>query len=186
MKESFQRAWQFTMKWEGGGRVHQVAGDAGQLTKWGIAQRYNPDVDIANLTEKQAREIAKREYWDKCRCDDLPYPLDILVWDAAFNMGTARAGKFLQLSLNILGTDLKVDGAIGPKTINGARAVTYAGDKHNVYLDIACRHFMLHRLRFYNRRISESPSQTKFIAGWMNRCFDLLEYVGMGDFNQPY
>lgn len=180
MRETFEKAWQFTMKWEGGGRTHRVAGDAGQLTKWGIAQRYNPNVDVPNLTEAQAQEIAKREYWDKCRCDDLPYPLDILVWDAAFNMGTARAGKFLQLSLNTFGARLKVDGAIGPKTLE---AVTW---QYHEGLDMITRHFMLHRLRFYNRRVSEAPSQTKFIAGWMNRVFALMEYVGMGDFNQPY
>lgn len=180
MKESFQRAWDFTMRWEGGGKLHTVPGDPGGTTKWGIAQRFHPDVDIANLTEAQGQEIAKREYWDKCRCDDLPFPLDILVWDAAFNMGTERAGKFLQYSLNWFGAMLKVDGVIGPKTIG---AIKY---EYQEGLTEIPRLFMLHRLRFYNRRISESPSQTKFIAGWMNRCFALLEYVGMGDFSQPY
>lgn len=180
MKETFQKAWKFTMKWEGGGRVHTVSGDPGGTTKWGIAQRYHPNVDVANLTEAEAQEIARRAYWDTCRCDDLPYPLDILVWDAAFNMGVSRAGKFLQYSLNWFGATLKVDGDIGPKTLE---AVTW---QYHEGLDMVTRQFMLHRLRFYNRRISEAPSQTKFIAGWMNRVFALLEYVGMGDFSQPY
>lgn len=179
MKENFDRAWKITMKFEGGGKLHTVPGDPGGTTKYGIAQRYNPDVDVPNLTEAQARAIARREYWDKCQCDDLPYPLDILVFDAAFNMGTARAGKFLQLSLVEFGSDLKVDGAIGPITVSVVKAFKLEDEA-------IMRHFMLHRLRFYNRRISEAPSQTKFIAGWMNRCFDLMEHVGMGDFNQPY
>jgi lysozyme family protein len=180
MKESFQRAWDFTMRWEGGGKLHTVPGDPGGTTKWGIAKRYNPDIDVPNLTEAQAQKIARREYWDKCRCDDLPEPIDILVFDAAFNMGWGRAGKFLQLSLNHFGASLKVDGAIGPLTLAATNQVSDT--------DYWCipRQFMLHRLRFYNRRISEAPSQTKFIAGWMNRVFALLEYVGMGDFSQPY
>lgn len=184
MKESFESAWKITMKFEGGGKLHTVSGDPGGTTKWGIAQRYNPGVDVASLTEAQAQEIAKREYWDKCRCDDLPYPIDILVWDAAFNMGVARAGKFLQMTLNAFGSHLKVDGAIGPKTLE--RVDVEYRDSLDDNRSAIPLHFMLHRLRFYNRRISEAPSQKKFIAGWMNRVFDLLEHVGMGDFSQPY
>lgn len=174
MKESFLRAWDFTMKWEGGGKLHTVPGDPGGTTKWGIAQRYHPDVDIKNLTEAQAQEIARQEYWDKCRCDDLPFPLDILVWDAAFNMGTARAGEFLQLSLKTFGGDVQVDGIIGPKTLESLKW------RYPDHYEAFPRHFMLHRLRFYNRRISQSSSQTKFIAGWMNRVFSLLTHVGVG------
>jgi len=131
MKDSFDKAWTFTMKAEGGGKVHTVAGDPGGTTKWGIAQAYHPNVNVAALTEAQAQKIARREYWDKCRCDELPYPLDILVWDAAFNMGVERAGKFLQLSLRSFGYYLafdkpgvglwKVDGDIGPGTLTALK-----------------------------------------------------------------
>lgn len=180
------------MKWEGGGKLHTVAGDPGGTTRWGIAQRFHPDVDMLNLSEKQAQEIAKREYWDKCRCDDLPYPLDILVWDAAFNMGVSRAGKFLQRSLRSLGyyridtrtgRFWKVDGDIGPGTIGETKSALASGDDD---LNTIIREFQLHRIRFYNRRISEAPSQVKFIAGWLNRAYALLIEIGIKELDESY
>lgn len=192
MKESFSRAWRFTMMWEGGGKVHTVPGDPGGTTKWGIAQVFHPTVDVRNLTEHQAQQIARREYWDKCRCDDLPYPIDVLVWDAAFNMGVGRGAKFLQRSLRSLGyyivkpnlgTPWKVDGDIGPGTIGETKMALASGDDN---LRTLVREFQLHRIRFYNRRIANSPSQVKFITGWLNRSFALLIEIGIKELDEPY
>ena len=56
----FEKIIEFTFSWEGRGKVHSVAGDPGGTTKWGIAQRYHPDMDVASLTEEKAREIIGR------------------------------------------------------------------------------------------------------------------------------
>jgi len=47
---------------EGGGRVVDN-GDGAGTTKYGITAKYNPGVDVANLTEDQAAAIARRRYW---------------------------------------------------------------------------------------------------------------------------
>ena len=91
MKElnNFRRALQFTLKWEGGYVNHP--NDPGGETKWGIAKRYHPDLDIKNLTAEEAATIYANEYWDAAGCDDIPFPFCVAVFDTAVRCGVARA-----------------------------------------------------------------------------------------------
>ncbi len=91
MKElnNFRRALQFTLKWEGGYVNHP--NDPGGETKWGIAKRYHPDLDIRNLTAEQAASIYANEYWDAAGCDEVPFPYCVAVFDAAVRCGVSRA-----------------------------------------------------------------------------------------------
>jgi lysozyme family protein len=95
MTENFPRALQFVLKWEGSTYSNDPA-DPGGETRWGISRRAYPDLDIANLTEPQAVAIYQRDYWTPAGCDDLPWPLDMIVMDTAVNMGTGRAKVLLQ------------------------------------------------------------------------------------------
>jgi len=90
-----------------GGYVNDPA-DIGGETKFGISKRWHPDVDVANITEAQAAEIYKRDYWDAINADQLPANIREAAFDAAVNQGVAwtkqalaQAGndlqKFLQL-----------------------------------------------------------------------------------------
>jgi lysozyme family protein len=90
----FRKSLTFTLKWEGG--YVNDPDDPGGETKWGISKRYHPDEDIANLTPERAAEIYKDEYWDKCGCDDIPFPLNTVVFDSAVNCGVARAMGWLK------------------------------------------------------------------------------------------
>jgi lysozyme family protein len=47
------------------GAFSDQAADRGGKTMYGISQRQYPDLDIANLTEEQAREIYRRDYWQE-------------------------------------------------------------------------------------------------------------------------
>ena len=49
--------------------------DLGGETKYGITKRFYPDVDIKNLTVEQAKEIYKKDYWDRNRVESLPQNL---------------------------------------------------------------------------------------------------------------
>ena len=60
---TFDEIIQITLEHEGG-YVHDPT-DLGGETNFGIAKRFYPDVDIKNLTEDGAKEIYKRDYWDK-------------------------------------------------------------------------------------------------------------------------
>jgi lysozyme family protein len=81
----FDAAFLLVVAAEGGEKVTDDPRDPGGLTKWGICQRSYPDLDIRALTESDAREIYRRDYWDACKCDELPWPLSLYVFDAAIN-----------------------------------------------------------------------------------------------------
>ena len=96
MTESWDKAIKFVLDHEGG--LSEDKNDPGGTTNWGISQRAYPSLDIKNLTIDQAKEIYKRDYWDKLNCDNIPYPMDIIHFDTAVNMGIKRALSFSAVS----------------------------------------------------------------------------------------
>lgn len=115
----FERALEIVIKHETGGdlsgALHAHPSDPGGVTKWGIAQRYHPDVDVKKLTRADAAGIYHREYWAACRCDELPWPIALYLFDCAVNPGAATARRMLQQAL-----DVAIDGVIGPLTLAAA------------------------------------------------------------------
>ena len=77
---------------------HVVKGDRGGPTKYGISQRAYPKLDIKNLTREQAIELAKKDYWDKNKIDQLDPSLREIHFDTAFNKGNSAAQKLLERS----------------------------------------------------------------------------------------
>jgi len=67
--------------------------------------RVIPDEDVYNLY--------KQLYWDKVCADALPSGVDYAVFDAAVNMGVARATKILQEAVGVT-----ADGVLGPKSLS--------------------------------------------------------------------
>jgi lysozyme family protein len=93
---SLEKALEFTLKWEGG--YSDNPNDPGGETKFGISKRAHPDIDIKNLTLDEAREIYRAEYWEASGCDSLDEPMDMVVFDAAVNLGCRRAKELLNQS----------------------------------------------------------------------------------------
>lgn len=80
--------------------------------------------DLRNLTTAQAIDVYRQQYWNAVRADELPSGIDYAVFDFGVNSGPTRAIRFMQSSLQALGLyDGGIDGKIGPKTLNGIRAV---------------------------------------------------------------
>ena len=96
MTSNFDRSIAFVLKHEGG--YINNSRDIGGETKYGISKRAYPTVDIKNLTEEQAKEIYLTDYWIKAECDKLEWPLCVIHFDTAVNMGVARAQSFLTLT----------------------------------------------------------------------------------------
>lgn len=119
----FDRAFAFTVGIEAGfqndprDRGNWTGGEVGKGTckgtKYGISARYYPNEDIPNLTLDRAKEIAKRDYWDKVCGDDLKWPLNAYLFDARFNGGDAV--RDLQTILGVY-----PDGVVGPVTVDYA------------------------------------------------------------------
>jgi lysozyme family protein len=140
---------------EGGDKITRDPYDKGGLTKWGISQRAHPDLDIENLTEEQAKQIYKKEYWDFAKCDRLPDYCRLIVFDCAVNQGVARAALFLQRAC---GTT--VDGAIGPKTM-----AAMAATNPSLFLYL----FAMRRHEAY----ASHPQFSRYGKGWTARLLDV-------------
>ena len=166
---TFEDAWHLTMSWEGGDRVHEIPGDPGGLTKYGISQRAHPDVDIANLDAAGARRITKDEYWTPLRIHQLPWELRWQVFDMAFNAGVDRSARLLQQAINLCevsqGTPYRqiivVDGKIGPRTVAVARDMPHP--------DRVARVFKAYRTNHYLRLATNRTKSARFIHGWLRR-----------------
>lgn len=112
----FDTAFDITIGFEG--EYVNDPNDAGGETKFGISKKAYPDIDIKNLTIEQAKEIYKRDYWDRCKCAFMPDALSIALYDFAVNSGTKRAIRYLQRALGVT-----VDGYIGNQTIGACNRV---------------------------------------------------------------
>ena len=124
-------------------------------TKYGISAMAYPHLDIRNLSLQDAKDIYRRDYWNKCRCDDLPVAVDYLVFDAAVNHGNSRSAKFLQTAVGA-----SADGIIGEKTIAKVNA------KNDIIK--VCSEFCVTRGLFY----TEIDTFQRYKLGWFRRLFD--------------
>ena len=160
MLQTFDDIIEVTLEHEGG-YVHDPK-DLGGETNFGIAKRFYPDVDIKGLTKEGAREIYKRDYWDKFKVDEMPDNLKHIYFDMCVNQGKGTAVKILQRATNAKGGDLKVDGGFGP----GTKA---ALDKYKPSLDrVRC-----YRLKHYYDLVNKKPEQERFLFGWYRRALEV-------------
>lgn len=112
----FDLAFKTVIGHEGGYSNHSK--DPGGETKYGISKRAYPSVDIRNLTLDHAKEIYRRDYWDKLRLDELPDAIRFDLFDAAVNSGVKTAIKFLQKACEVI-----PDGIMGPQTVSAANSM---------------------------------------------------------------
>ena len=114
MKDNFDECLKMLLHHEGGYVNHPK--DPGGETNLGVTKRvyekWGGTKDMKDLTVEDVAPIYKKEYWDRCKCDDLESGVDWAVFDWAVNSGTGRAAKAIQ---KICGA--AQDGAIGPKPL---------------------------------------------------------------------
>ena len=130
-------------------------------TKYGISAMTYPDLDIKNLTLVQAKQIYKRDWWDKINADQIDTALVFQVWDFAINAGMGTAKRKLQLAVGVLD-----DGTIGNLTI---QAINKA-DLNDILLK-----FNAERLKYYTS-LSTWPRYGK---GWTLRVAGQLHYAAV-------
>jgi lysozyme family protein len=91
--------------------------DPGGETNWGISKRSYPAVNIKALTRDGAKAIYKRDFWDKVRGDELPYPVAFNLFDGAVNSGVIRSIMWMQAAAGVAD-----DGKFGPITLGAILA----------------------------------------------------------------
>jgi len=162
VENDWEKAIAFVLKMEGGETAELDPNDPGGLTKYGISQQAYPSLDIRGLSLEDAKKIYRRDYWERCKCDDLPQALALCVFDCAVNQGPSVARRILQMSLGVT-----VDGIIGPKTLAAASKAT----KYHV------KKFLAERLAAYLRLMFEKPVLKVYAVNWSYRVLSLSELV---------
>jgi len=166
----FDRALDFTLRWEGGQVDH--ANDLGGRTNRGVTQRVfdasrlqqglEPK-DVFEATLEQVREIYFNSYWLPCQGESMVLPLAIAHFDTAVLFGVKGATKFLQEALS-----LAADGQFGAQT---KAALAAKNDQQTAFKIVEGR------IDYHRRRVEQNPSQGVFLQGWLNRAEDLRTVV---------
>lgn len=174
---NFIRAFNELMVIETGGSLdggyNDVPGDAGGATKWGIAQRYNPEVDVKNLTRDGAMEVYHKKHWMLMNLDTiLDYDVAYEIFENGINSNHWFAVQCVQGSLNLFGVKLSMDGQIGPVT---AAAINAFKDKHALLKMQNLLQGMMLIVGFENFSVVKTmilkryAYAGKFLRGWMKR-----------------
>lgn len=152
----FKEIFKHILKWEGGDKLHNVSGDAGGWTKYGIAYNFNKQhfksLDhFKAMGFDTAAEITYENYYKPLNLELVQKESQAMLFDIAFNMGVRTAVKLAQRALG-----LSDDGVIGPMTRSK--------------LPFLCKQKLYdERVKYYRSIVDHKPTQKKFLKGWLNR-----------------
>ena len=156
---NFETAFDLLITHEGGYNNHPD--DPGGATMYGVtevvARAEGYTGPMRELTLDFAKQIAKAQYWDACRCDQVPDPLRYPLFDAAYNSGPSQAIKWLQQAVGV-----KADGVLGPVTL---QSINMAAPQ------VLRQQMVGARLRF----LSGLANWPTFSKGWSRRIAAILE-----------
>lgn len=153
---NFDTAFDRVIGHEGGYVNHP--NDPGGETNWGVSKRSYPHVDIANLTRDEAKEIYRRDFWNRINGDKMPDGVAFQVFDFAINSGIETAIRKLQKAIGV--ADDGIWGNVSQTVLN-----------ETTETDIIMR-FVAERLDFW-RRLS---TWRDFGNGWAGRAAQDLRY----------
>ncbi len=157
----------FILRWEGG-YVNDPLDRGGATNKgvtiatWrkvGYDKDGDGDIDVDDLKkltdEDVLNRVLKPHYWDRWKADQIESQqvANILV-----DWVWASGAYGIKIPQRILG--LKIDGIVGPKTL----AAVNSADPKELFYKIKAE-----REAFLNRIVESTPSQRRFIKGWLNR-----------------
>lgn len=161
------------LKWEGGWSNDPA--DKGGPTMKGItlavytsyrAKKGRPtpsQKDLKNITEEEWKDILKSMYWDRWKADQINnQSIANLLVDWVWTSGVYGI-KFPQRILGV--TD---DGLVGNKTLS---AINNYPDQKELWQKLWKR-----REQHFTSIANATPSNKKFLKGWLNRLND-LKYV---------
>ena len=145
------------------------AKDHGGRTRFGIAERFHPDLTATGFFDQMpvmaALDIAHQVYQ---KSYVTPLRLDV-IWDQrlanaflafAVNAGVEHAIEKMQSALRGCGAQAKQDGIMGPATIG---AINIAAP------DALLAAFTNEQKRYYRQIAADDPSQNRFLDGWIHR-----------------
>lgn len=127
-------------------------------TKYGITAMSYPKLNIEALTLEEAKQIYRKDFWNRVGIDLVPLNMKFDLFDTAVNSGPIMATKLLQRAVGV-----KDDGIIGPVTILAIKNM----DPNRLFA-----RFNGWRLDYIN----DNPDQwAEFGRGWAQRIADNLK-----------
>lgn len=152
--------------------------DSGGETKYGItvatARAYGYQGKMRDLPREIAYAIYSKMYWDKLRLDDIEKMSRIIaeeLADTGVNQGVGRAAEYLQRCLNAFNNlgqyypDIKVDSAIGPKTL--ANLKKYLQLRGTQGEEVLFQSLNSLQGAFYIELAEKRQKDEKYVFGWM-------------------
>lgn len=165
-KANFDLAVKFVLENEGG--YSNNRDDHGGATKFGIATKFHPGIDVTTLTREQAIQIYKDRYWDTTQIPFIVNPnLRIKIFDASVLIGYGAATKAIQRALKCTGLEVQVDGVFGKKTLQNINDCV-----DQIGLQWA---FIAEFSHYLEEVAEEKPEEQKFLVGWLNRAYDVVK-----------
>jgi lysozyme family protein len=175
-KSNLDRALAYTFVNEGGFSNHP-ADHGGATSQYGIIRselarwRKRPVTvaEVRDMSAQEAKDIYEAWYWKPVGCDKINSPgVAMCMFDIAVVMGIGIPPKFAQAICNAHGSDLVLDGHVGPKTIAAINALD-----PKVFI----RDFSAKAEARFRGIVANNSSQGVFLKGWLNRAHRLLTLV---------
>lgn len=157
---------------EGGSKYTNHPADRGGPTKYGITLRTLSQWrkktctadDVKNLTEAEAIQIYKAFYWDLVMGDSIKsYAVAVMLFDQAVNRGISSAVKQAQKVAGVI-----ADGVMGPGTLKALNSIQESS---------FVKSYAAASRSFYESLVTNDPSQSVFLKGWLNRVAHLESYA---------
>jgi lysozyme family protein len=165
---AFEVVLQFVLEHEGELANHPY--DRGGLTYRGIARNAWPKWEgwkYIDRGEKPPLELVRKFYyenfWVPLKCDRLPEPIAIFLFDSAVGSGHSIPTRWLQRAVGA-----KTDGIVGEETIAKAKHAP-----PQAVVDSMLRQ----RILLYAHIVRTDRRQNVFLSGWLRRTMNLLELV---------
>jgi lysozyme family protein len=165
---TFEIALQFVLEHEGELANHPY--DRGGLTYRGIARNAWPHWEgwkYIDKGEKPPLELVRKFYYDNfwvpLKCDSLPPPIAIFLFDSAVGSGHSIPTRWLQKAIGA-----KPDGIVGNETIQKAQKAS-----PQAVVDSMLRQRML----LYANIVRHDRRQNVFLYGWLRRTMNLVDLV---------
>lgn len=152
----FKEIYKHTLKWEGEDKLHNIPGDSGGWTKYGVSYNNNKKHfksldEFKKMDYDKAAGIAYDYYYKPLNLELVPLGVQAMLFDIAFNMGPKRAIILAQRALSI-----GDDGLIGKQT--------------KAHFPFLCKILLNNeRVKYFKAIVKANPSQSKFLKGWLNR-----------------
>ncbi len=164
----FEIALQFVLEHEGELSNHPY--DRGGLTYRGIARNAWPQWEgwkYIDRGETPPLELVRKFYyenfWVPLKCDSLPPPIAIFLFDSAVGSGHILPTRWLQRAIGA-----KDDGIVGNETIRKAQQTA-----PQAVVDSMLRR----RILLYANIVRYDKRQNVFLAGWLRRTMNLVDLI---------